>query len=343
MTHKERVYAALRREPTDKPPRFIWFGNGVLSQMREKYGLDPLHVDLKYGNDILQTWVSINGEMARDVPDGTSFTDGWGITWHREGHHNMVIKSPLAGLDATAIKSYPLPDPHAADRFTHLEYLISEFGSTHFIGADVSGSLFEPAHYLRGMEELMLDMASGEEEASILFDRIEEFTTEVALESVKRGVDWIWLGDDIGSQKGMLISPDMWREHLKPRMERIIKAIRAKSPNMFIAYHSCGSIYPVIGDLADIGINVLNPVQESAYGMSQSEIKAEFGERLALMCGVDTQSFLPLASPEEVKRDVTKKIEVLGHEGGFIFAASHTIQHDTPEENITALFEELEQ
>jgi len=342
MTHKERVYSALRHEPADIIPRFVWFGNGILSRMREKEGLDPLDVDLKFGNDVLQTWVSMNGEMARDVPDGSTFTDEWGITWQRESFDNTAIIHPMAGLSTDEIKAYPLPDPKSPERFKHLEYLKSKFGSTHFIGADVSSSLFDPACHLRGMEEFMVDLASQSEEAEILLDRLEEFNIELSIECIKRGADWIWLGDDVGSQRAMLISPEMWRESIKPRMERIILEIRKHSDDVFIAYHSCGSIRPIISDLVQIGIEVLNPIQESACDMNQNEIKNEFGEQITLMCGVDTQSFLPTASPDEIKRVVAEKIETLGRGGGYIFAASHTIQHDTPEENISALFTALD-
>lgn len=342
MNSKERVYAALNFQKPDRVPRFVWFGTGAIEMLTRKYGISPLELELKCGNDILQTWVSINGEMMRDVPDGSEFTDEWGITWKREGFYNMAAVHPLQGKDVGFIKDYRLPDPYSAKRYKYLEYLLNEYGDKYFIGADVSGSLFEPAYHLRNMEDLMVDMALGNEAVDVLLDKLVEFTTAVAIECVKKGVDWIWLGDDLGSQKSMLMSPATWRKYFKPRMKRIIDAIRAVKKDIFIAYHSCGSMYPVIGDLVEIGINVLNPIQESAEGMVQEDVKKEFGDRLALMCGVDTQQFLVDATPEMVRDKTCEIIEKLGYNGGFIFAASHHIQQDTPEENIRALFQALD-
>lgn len=341
MTHKERVTAALKHQKPDRVPRFIWLGNGVIEKYCTKYGITPFELDLKIGNDILQCWLSINREMERKVPDNTEFTDEWGITWKRDGFYNMVVKHPLENKDAAYISAYPFPDPLAPERYEELDHLLADYGSEYFIGADVSGTLFEPAYHLMGMESLMISLFDEDESAAVLLDKLEEFSTAAAVEAVRRGVDWIWLGDDLGSQKSMLMSPDLWREHFKPRMARIIKAIRAKREDIFIAYHSCGSMAPVIPDLAEIGVDVLNPLQESAQGMCQSEVKAAFGERLTLMCGLDTQSFTPNASPEEMREKTHGLIRTLGKDGGYIFAVSHHIQHDTPEDNIEAMLEAL--
>lgn len=342
MNSKERVYAALRFQEPDRVPRFVWLGTGTVKLLTEKLGISPLELELKLGNDVLATWVSINGEMAREVPEGTEFTDEWGNTWKREGYYNMVIGHPLKGRDAEFIRNYPLPAPYSPKRYEYLEYLVKKYGSSHFIGADVSGVLFEPAYHLRDMEDLMVDMAMENEEVDILLDRLVGFCISVSVECIKKGADWIWLGDDLGSQKGMLMSPAMWRKYFKPRMKRIIDGIRSYKRDAIIAYHSCGSMYPVIGDLAEVGINVLNPIQESAEGMDQERIKKEFGDRIALMCGVDTQQFLVNATPQQVREKTREIVGKLNRSGGFIFAASHSIQPDTPEENIFALFDELD-
>jgi uroporphyrinogen decarboxylase len=342
MNSRERVYSTLNRELTDRVPRFVWLGKGTVKRLTEELGLTPLELNLKFGNDILQTWVSINGEMEREVPDNTEFTDEWGITWKREGDYNMVANHPLKGKDLSFIKNYNLPNPFSAQRYDQLNYLIKEYGDRYFIGADVSGVLFEPAYHLRDMEELMVDMAMENEEVDVLLDKLSDFCIAVSIECIKRGADWIWLGDDLGSQNSMLMSPDMWRKFFKPRMKKIIDSIRAFKKDIYIAYHSCGSMYPVIGDLIETGINVLNPVQESAHGMDQEKIKKEFGGRVILMCGLDTQQFLIDATPEQVKEKTAEIVRKLGYDGGLIFAASHHIQPDTPDENIYALFEALD-
>jgi uroporphyrinogen decarboxylase len=342
MNSKERVISALSHRQPDRTPRFIWLGDGVYERLTARFGITPLELELRLGNDILQTWLSINREMERKVPDQTAFVDEWGIAWKRDGHYNMVTAHPLSGMDAAAIAAHPFPDPAAEDRYAGLRALLDSHGGSHFIGADVSGTLFEPACHLRGMEELMMDLYDENREGALLLDRLEAFSTAVALEAVRMGADWIWLGDDLGSQNSMMLSPDMWRAVFKPRMKRIIAAIRAARPDMPVAYHSCGSMSPVIGDLAEIGVSALNPVQESAAGMDQRRVKAEFGDRLSLVCGPDTQTFLVHASPQEVEAATRGLAESLGRNGGYIFAVSHHIQHDTPDENIDAMLRALD-
>ncbi|MCL2513704.1 MAG: methyltransferase [Oscillospiraceae bacterium] len=336
MTSKERVYAAINHIKPDRTPRFVWLGAGTAKNLCERLGISPLELQIKIGNDILQTWLSINGEMERDVPQGAEFTDEWGITWKRDGYYNMVVNHPLQGKDADFIKNYNLPDPLRGDRFAYFDFLKREYGNEYFIGADVSGVLFEPACHLRGMENVMMDLAYGDGAIDILLDRLMGFCVTLSKECIKRGADWVWLGDDLGSQKGLMMSPDMWRQYFKPRMKRIIGELRACKNDVIIAYHSCGSMHPVIAGLAEIGVNVLNPIQESAAGMDQERIKKEFGDKLTLMCGLDTQQFLINASAEEIKRKTAEKTEKLGYDGGFILAASHSIQPDTPLENIEA-------
>jgi uroporphyrinogen decarboxylase len=337
MTSKERVKKALRFEKADRVPRFIWLGAETRRRLMERYNVSSLQLDFKLGNDILQAWVSINGEMEREAEQGATFVDEWGITWLKDGIYNSVVRHPLKDLSYAEIEKYPFPDPYEPNRYKYLKEILVKYGEEYFIGADVSGSLFEPAYHLRGMEDLMVDMLTGDETAGIILDKIMDFTLKTALECVRLGVDWIWLGDDLGSQQNMLMSPELWREYFKPRMAKIIAEIKRERPDIPVAYHSCGSMSPVIPDLVEIGVNVLNPIQESAAGMNQREIKEKYGTKLALMCGLDTQTFLIKATANEVKAELARLERDLGGNGGYILAASHHIQPDTPIENIEKL------
>jgi len=343
MTSKERVYAAMRFQPVDRVPRFIWMGSALGKRLAEEMGMTPEELSLNYlKNDVVSTWLSINGEMEREVPQGSSFVDEWGITWKRDGDYNMVTISPMAEMEADEIAAYKFPDSDLPSRYEKLKQLKETYGDEYFVGADISGSVFEPAYHLRGMENLLMDMVMESDEANTLLDRTSEFTARVALHALECGADWIWLGDDLGSQQNMLMSPDCWRNMIKPRMKRIIDTIRGARPDALIGYHSCGSIRPVIGDLYEIGINLVNPLQESAAGMDHLEIKKEFGDKIIMMCGTDTQDFLLQATPEQVAEKTRQLVRDLGSNYGYVFAVSHTIQSGTPKENIDAMIEALE-
>lgn len=339
MNSKERVINTLHRQEVDRIPMWMWYHPDIYVQFQEQFGWDPDTADAKLCNDIKQTHISINREMFRPLAPGELFTDDWGVVWKREGSYNQVTANPLHTADPSAIAEYRFPDADDPSRYTELARICTSFKDEYFMGADVSGSIFEPCYHIRGMDKLMVDMIENPEFVEIFFDHAADFTRKVCENALEYPLDWIWLGDDIGGQSAMMMSPGMWRTMLKPRLAGIIKAVKNKRPEIKIAYHSCGAIRPVIADLIEIGVDVLNPIQPLCPGMNPEELKKEFGDSLAFMGGLDTQEFLIHANPEEVRHHARELIDVMSNGGGYIFAASHTIQPDTPMENILALTE----
>lgn len=153
------------------------------------------------------------------------------------------------------------------------------------------------------------------------------------------GVDIVLTGDDFGTQRGMLIYPQIWRRIFKPRYARVFRELKELNPAIKIAYHSCGSIVPIIPDLIEIGLDILNPLQPRAAGMDGKILKKKYGDRLSFFGAIDEQKVLPFKSPEEVKEEVRVKISDLAPGGGYILAPAHNIQPDTPLENIFAMYE----
>jgi uroporphyrinogen decarboxylase len=150
-------------------------------------------------------------------------------------------------------------------------------------------------------------------------------------------LDWLWTGDDVASQQALLMSPKTWRAMIKPELARVFAV--GKSRGLPVAYHCCGALHPIIGDLIEIGMDVLNPLQCNCPGMSPAELKREFGRTLAFMGGVDTQDVLPCGTAEEVYRATARLIETMSADGGgYILAASHTVPPETPDENIFAMY-----
>ena len=185
MNSKERVYGAIRRTGIDRTPRYLWFHPSFLDEFGRQRGTTAFATEAAIGNDILQPWVSINQSMARAAAEGESFTDDFGISWKRQGYYNMVTCHRLKDAELAQIESYTMPDPHDPERFKELDQLLGSFGGSHFIGADVSGSVFEPAYHLRGMEDLLVDMTIRSPEAGALLDKTMQFTIGAALESAK--------------------------------------------------------------------------------------------------------------------------------------------------------------
>lgn len=152
---------------------------------------------------------------------------------------------------------------------------------------------------------------------------------------VEMGVDMIWTGDDVGTQSTMMISPKLWRRFFKPRMAEFIAALKKINPGVKVAYHSDGMIYPIIPDLIEIGVDVLNPVQPAC--MNPERVKKEFGNKLCFWGSIDEQYTLPFGSPAEVEHEIKSRLKTLGKNGGLIIGPTHHVQLDTPMENFWAM------
>jgi uroporphyrinogen-III decarboxylase len=152
---------------------------------------------------------------------------------------------------------------------------------------------------------------------------------------VQMGVDMVWTGDDVGGQNALIISPDCWRKFLKPRMANFIAELKAINPQVKVAYHSDGMITPLIPELIEIGVDVLNPIQPAS--MDPEEIKRQFGKRLCFWGSIDEQHTLPFGTPAEVRQEVTERLKTIGKNGGLILAPTHHVQLDTPMENFWAM------
>jgi uroporphyrinogen decarboxylase len=187
------------------------------------------------------------------------------------------------------------------------------------------------------MENAVLDLAVPSDAVRMLLTRAGAFAEALAAAACDRfHPDWLWTGDDVGTQQSLIMSPACWRELIRGPLARIFQVGKARG--LFVAYHSCGAIRSIIPDLIEIGMNVLNPIQCNCPGMDPLELKRDFGKHLAFMGGVDTQELLPRGSVDEVRRATVRLLEGMTAGGGYILAASHTIPPETPLANIFALY-----
>jgi uroporphyrinogen-III decarboxylase len=200
-------------------------------------------------------------------------------------------------------------------------------------------TIFETAWALRGLETLLMDMLADPDLADAILDIPFRYHLTAAKRLARMGVDMIWTGDDVGAQNAMLISPETWRRFLKPRMAAFISEVKAIRPAIKIAYHSDGNIEPIIPELIEIGLDVLNPIQPAS--MDPAAIKRRYGDKLCFWGTIDEQNTLPFGSPEDVRREVRQRIETVGKSGGLIIGPTHHVQLDTPIENFEAMVDEI--
>lgn len=342
MTSKERVHAALKKEKVDRVPVYMWFHPGTAQQLAELLDIPVAFVDEAMGNDVKQTWVNNNYAMEGIVHEheGDTHRDAWGIEWTRHGEFNQISEYPLKNADKEQTLAYEYPYAHV-DPLVDLMKPVATHSDKFFIGCDVSPCAFEMYWRLRGMENTMLDAAAEPALAAEMFRRSTDFAIALSEKAIARyPLDMLWTGDDIASQTAMLMSPDMWRALIKPQLKRLFAL--GHSHGLHVAFHSCGAIRPIIADLIEIGVNILNPIQCNCPGMDPMELKREFGRDLAFMGGVDTQGVLPNGSVDDVRRATAQLIEGMTTDGGgYVLAASHTIPPETPTENIFAMYREV--
>jgi uroporphyrinogen decarboxylase len=279
--------------------------------------------------------------------------DEWGIEWWkpiRDGLYFDMRRHPLADIESVHdLEKYKFPDPLSPGRFAHLaenaDQLMNKRQLAYILGRNAPG-IFEVALWVRGFEAFYCDMIANPPLAEALMDIVCENKMKYwqrALELVGENVMMISEADDLAGQDCLLISPELYRKLIKPRHQRLFSFIKKNArTNVKIFYHCCGDIAPLIPDLIESGIDILNPVQVSAPHMNTRELKRLYGKDLTFYGGgVDTQRVLPLGTPQQVREEVRRRIEDLAPGGGFIFNTVHNIQADVPPENIMAMRETL--
>ena len=205
---------------------------------------------------------------------------------------------------------------------------------------------FERAHAMQGMEPFLLNMAMYPDFARALLEKIAHYCKQLMghfLEELGDNVDIIKIGDDLGIQQGLMISPKMYRDILKPVHADLISFIKSRT-SAKVLFHSCGDVAPLIGDFIEIGVDILNPVQTSAGSISDlASLKKRFGKNMVFCGGIDTHRILPFGSVEEVREEVRRVMQLLGPGGGCMIGAVHTVMNDVPPENVLAMVDAVEE
>jgi len=310
--------------------------------------LEKFHIDTRYvcahGPD------SFKGEIEQNERNGKlwhDMEDEFGIVWSMPDAQQLymdISHHPLANTTVEDIADYPFPKGDDPTRFTGVreQALRLRDETPYAICTGISGVVYEFCWYMRGLERWFLDTIENPEFCDALLDQILKFWLGFEtgfMNAVGDIVDVVMIGDDLAGQHGQLFSTDFYKKFVKPRQKKLIQHIKSLA-NVKIWYHTCGSCVSLIPELIDNGIDILNPVQISAVGMNANYLKKRFGKDIVFWGGgCDSQHVLPFASPEEVKEDVRKNVEIFKPGGGYIFNNVHNIQADVPAENIVAMYD----
>jgi uroporphyrinogen decarboxylase len=356
MKPRDRVMAALNHEIPDRCPMQVSFTPEFATRLRNELrvqgaqvhnphgGGNTYELERAIGEDLLLTSV---GWANSYYQESETYTDEWGVTWREHpyetpfgiGHYTEMVEHPLA--DDDAIESYVPPDPHRPELYAEAARVVRDFKADYWIVGVTVTTIFETAWALRGYQQMLMDLVVDQDLADRIFEIPYQYHLAAAQKLVEMGVDMIWVGDDIGTQRAMLIAPETWRRLFKPRMATFISTLKHINPAVKIAYHSDGVITPIVADLIEIGLDVLNPIQPAC--MDPAEVKRQFGDKLCFWGSIDEQHTLPFGSPADVRAEVLRRLQTMGRDGGLILGPTHHVQLDTPMENFWAMVNTITQ
>lgn len=368
MNHKERVLTALNHEEPDRVP--VDLGGRQTTFMVETYDIFKDHIGLNDlpTNIMSHKWqtvyvdeqilnrfsidcrhirppVKIEPEITETEDTKATFVDEWGVKRIVDAGYASIIEYPLQTATLEDLESYHWPDPAEMFDYSRIRsqalqlYKDGEYAIVGSMGSP--GNIFEQSWYLRGLTEFFLDLVDNKEFAHALMSRItgiRKQNAEYFLREVGDYLDVFQLADDLAMQNGPYMSPDLYREMIKPYQIELFQFVKSLT-SAKIYYHSCGSITRLLDDLIEVGVDILNPVQVTAEGMETDLLKRRFGTSLSFWGAIDTTQILPNGTADDVRKEVKKIIHDLAPGGGFVLSSVHNLQPDIPPENILAMFE----
>ncbi|MEJ5201939.1 MAG: uroporphyrinogen decarboxylase family protein [Anaerolineales bacterium] len=377
LTPRERVLAAINHEEPDRVPIILGTSNttgikmpayrrlkqllGFEAEERYIYDwpelgtalidepvLERLHSDAR---GVLDRFPETVYERNRSRPPHSPFIDDWG-SGQKEIEPEVWFPGVHPMADATTIEeieTYPWPNMDDPTRVAHVREQARKLRDENryaIIGTPWLLFPLERAFAMQGMDKFLINLATNRDFAKALLEKIASLCKQLMghfLDEAGDLIDIIKIGDDLGTQESLLISPKMYREILKPIHADFIAFIKSKTKAK-VFFHTDGDVFNLIDDFIEIGVDILNPIQTSAGKMSNlPELKKRFGDKLTFCGAVDTHHILPHGNPEQVRQEVRRVIEIMAPGGGYMVSSVHTIMNDVPPENILAMVDAVEE
>lgn len=372
MTHRERVLAALNHQEPDRVPIDLgatrntginlYAYQELIRYLKIDAEVEPLQdfggarfqglariderVLERFGVDVRGIFTGeADSGHDRELPDGR-YVDEFGVTRVPvEGAPYFEwVASPMADeFSMDTIRDLVLPNPEDPGYVRGLrdDALRIRQATDCALVLHLDHIIVHATQYVRGFENWFLDLALQPDLMCTLMDKILEYrlvVAERAIREVADLIDVVSTSDDVADQRGPIVSPDMYRKYIRPRHRRFFDVVHSNTSAKLL-FHSCGSVYRLLPDFIEIGVDFINPVQVSCADMATERLKREFGADLGFWGAVDSMHVLPGGTPDDVRAEVERRIRDLGPQGGYVLAAVHNIQHDVPVENMVAMYD----
>ena len=345
MNSRERFFAAVNHEPTDRPPMDLLIEPWMRQPLLNYLGVDSYDAVLsKLDTDIRQLNYKIFVKGAMRTEPG-AYTDFWGVrripVTNQFGSYDEPEIMPFADMtEMSQVEAYPWPTQDVVD-FSNLKPLCEKYHNDYAVvfGGPGIMDLINGTAFARGTEQVIIDIGLEDPVGLALMEKRQEFFeefTQRALEQAGGLIDVLWIGDDYGTQIGPLMSIDKWKRLFGPKMQAFIDIGHKYGAKVML--HSCGSNRHLISTWIDMGLDIYQAVQVEAANMDPTELFREFGNNITFHGMIGLQSVLPHGTVDEVKAEVRKRIVQSGG-SGYILAPAHNVQPDVPMENLMALYE----
>jgi len=348
MTSKERVLTAFASRAPDRVPINYSANPGIDQRLKQHFGLsadDTPGLREALGVDFRGVGAAYSGpNLHEDIPERGVKVDTWGVhrryVEHESGGYWDYCDFPLSEADEETIAAWPMPSPDDHDYSRVLDACKRNEQYALHVGGAGTGCIINTAGFLRGMEQVLVDLITDDPAGLLMIDRFLAVQLEVisrTLEAAGGRADFIWMGEDLGTQESPLISAEIFRKHIRPRHQRFIDL--AKSYDLPVMIHTCGSSSWAYEDYIEMGVNVVDTLQPEARDMSPAHLKKTFGGRLAFHGCISTAGPVAFGTVREVVDYCRETLEVMMPGGGYCFAPTHSLQDNSPTENVVAMYE----
>lgn len=346
MTSKDRVLAAFNHTEPDRVPINYLCNPGIDRRLKAHYGLQEhdheglrqqLHVDFR------NIPVRYSGPPLHIAPPDRS-VDEWGKhrRWieHESGGYWDYCDWPLQNANMEVIEQWPMPSPDDFD-YSEIDPLCETYADYAIvIGNPGVADVINSTGMVRTMEQVLVDLMTDDPACLRYIERKTDITlavTERTIELARGRIDVLWIGEDLGTQIGPMISPDLYRRHLRPIHQQFIDL--AKSHNIPVMVHSCGSSSWAFDDFIEMGVSIIDTLQPEADRMAPDYLKSTYGDRLAFHGAISTAGAVSYGSADDTRQDVCNTLETMKPGGGYALAPTHQLQDNSPTENVVAMYE----
>ena len=346
MNSKDRVLTAIHHEEPDRVPMDYMYNPGIDARLKNHFNLaedDNDGLCSALGVDFRRVDAPYVGPELHE-PEPERLVSIWGIRrrWvkHDSGGYWDYCDFPLRDASLEDIMSWPLPNPDDFDYAALTAACRKHHDCCVVYGSPGLGDVMNKTGMLRGVDQAMMGLATEEPAQLALMDRkvdIDSAVLERVLDAADGGVDLIWMGEDLGTQRGPIISLAMFRNHVRPRLQKIVDV--AKAFGVPVMIHSCGSSSWAFPDFIEMGIQVVDTLQPEAKDMEPAHLKREFGNQLSFHGMISTGGAVATGRVDDVVNEVRETLDIMMPGGGYCLVTSHQLQDNSPTENVLAMYE----